>query len=217
MRLRTDQDADQPCLITHHPPPVTDGTPSVTAESHVSDGCDTCDGFVQGLSRDLAPLCHSGDPIQGGGVSDVNVVNYTSHPSHLSLVRRSGVTTLVPPVTEALAEDTKDVGEEVRLEATEGVRRSVMLSQGHAMAQGPDAWGAGQDAVTACTCADPPPSAQPSPCALCGGMERWAHQGVWRCVTCWPSAGSRTHTRADMTASAPGTTRGDQPCMTDDA
>ena len=23
LRLRTDQDADQPCLITHHPPPVT--------------------------------------------------------------------------------------------------------------------------------------------------------------------------------------------------
>ena len=106
IRLRTDQDADQPCLITHHPPPVTDGTPPVTADSRVSDGCDTCDGFVQGLSRHLPPLDPSGDPLQGKGIPLSEVCNHPSNTSHPSLVRGSGVTAPVPPVTEALAEDT---------------------------------------------------------------------------------------------------------------
>ena len=36
-----------------------------------------------------------------------------------------------------------------------------------------------------------------------------------RCVTCWPSDGSRTNARADVAVSAPGTRRGD-PRITDD-
>src|SRR5262245_42487841 len=68
IRLRTDNDADQPCLITHHPPPVTDGIPPVTAETYVSDGCDTCDGFVRGVHAHPSPVCASGDPIQGAAI-----------------------------------------------------------------------------------------------------------------------------------------------------
>ena len=24
------------------------------------------------------------------------------------------------------------------------------------------------------------------PCVVCGGSERWDHDGIWRCVVCWP-------------------------------
>ena len=44
IRFRAPSDADKPLLITKHPPPVTDVTPPVTAETRTSDGCDTCDG-----------------------------------------------------------------------------------------------------------------------------------------------------------------------------
>ena len=115
IRLRTDQDADQPCLITHHPPPVTDGTPPVTADSRVSDGCDTCDGFVQDLSRSLLSLDPSAIPSRGRVSLSAKVCNHPSNTSHPSLVRGSGVTAPVPPVTEALAEDTLVVGDWVWL------------------------------------------------------------------------------------------------------
>ena len=46
----------QPLLITGTPPPMTAMTPAMTADTRVHDGCDACDGFVQGLSRPLPPL-----------------------------------------------------------------------------------------------------------------------------------------------------------------
>jgi putative DNA primase/helicase len=69
LRLRTASIADEPCLITGAPPPMTAMTPAMTAETHVYDGCDACDGFVQGLSRPLPPTCSSGDPSQAEGDS----------------------------------------------------------------------------------------------------------------------------------------------------
>ena len=115
IRLRTDQDADHPCLITHHPPPVTDGTPPMTADSRVSDGWDAGDGFVQGLYRHLYPLCPSVELLPGEGIPLSEVCNNASNTSHPSLVRGSRVTAPVPPVTEALSEDTLGVGEWVWL------------------------------------------------------------------------------------------------------
>jgi hypothetical protein len=51
----------------------------------------------------------------------------------------------------------------------------------------------------------------PPRCAICGGVERWDDQGTMRCVTCWPWDGNRSHAGADMAASTPGTTRGNEP------
>jgi hypothetical protein len=57
----------------------------------------------------------------------------------------------------------------------------------------------------------PPATVLPPPCAVCGGTERWEHEGIWRCVTCWPMEGSRIHAQGDGAASALGTIRGDPP------
>ena len=98
-----------------------------------------------------------------------------------------------------------------------------MPYQIHAIDRGPDDHRYARFAETPtgwplaqCARADPPATVRPPPCAVCGGTERWDHEGILRCVTCWPLEGSRTHARADVAASAPGTTRGDPPCMTDD-
>jgi putative DNA primase/helicase len=223
IRLRTDQDVEQPCLITHHPPPVTDGTPPVTAHSRVSDGCDTCDGFVQGLSHPLSPLAPSVDPLHGTGVPLSDAINHPSQPSHPSLVRGSDVTAPVPPVTEALAEEDRTVEKEVELVATDGVQQHGLPSQSQAMDRGLDARCAAQDAAT--STGDPlapraraaPPTMEPPPCVVCGGVERREDQGIMRCVTCWPLTGRRTHARAEVKVAAPGTTRGDPPGMSDEA
>jgi phage/plasmid-associated DNA primase len=224
IRLRTDSDADQPCLITHHTPPVTDGTPPVTAQSPVSDGCDTCDGFIQDLSQPLSPLAPSVDPLHGTGVPRSDVINHPSQPSHPSLVQGAGVTASVPPATEALAEEDRTVEKRVELVATDGVQQHGLPSQGHAMDRGPDARCATQDAVTpidwtvtSSTRAAPLDTMQPPPCAVCGGRERREEQGIMRCVRCWPWAGRRIHARADGEVSAAGSTRGDPPCMPDEA
>ena len=218
IRLRTDQDADQPCLITHHPPPVTDGTPPVTDQSRASDGCDACNGFVQPLSRPLPPLCPSVASLQGVGIPLSEVCNHPSNPSHPSLVRGSGVTASVPPVTEALAEDALMVGDWVWLLSADGVQQNVMPYQIRAIAHGPDERRYARFAETPtgwplaqCARADPPVPVRPPPCAVCGGTDRWEHAGVWRCVTCWPLERCRTNARADVAAFAPGTTRDDAP------
>jgi hypothetical protein len=223
IRLRTDQDADQPCLITHHPPPVTDGTPPVTAESRVSDGCDTCDGFVQGLAGDLAALDPSGSLLQGQGLPISEVCNNPSYTSHPSLVRGADVTAPVPPVTGTLAEDDPVAGEGVGLVAIERVSQHRVSSQGHAMARRPDVRGAAQDAetsngwaVSSSTRAASPSTVPPPPCAVCGSTERWEQNGVLRCVTCWPWEGRRANARADVAMFATESTRGDPPCMLDD-
>ena len=59
LRFRTysKEDADEPLLITKHPPPVTDVTPPVTAETRTSDGWDACDAFLQSLYRHLPTPC----------------------------------------------------------------------------------------------------------------------------------------------------------------
>ena len=99
IRLRTDQDAEQPCLITHHPPPVTHGTPPVTAHSRVSDGCDACDGFVQVCLDASPPLLPLAVPSKGRVSFSVRCatirhirpirhwcgVQVSPHLSHLSL------------------------------------------------------------------------------------------------------------------------------------
>jgi hypothetical protein len=221
IRIRTDDDADQPCLITHHPPLVTDGTPPVTAETYVSDGCDTCDGFVQGLSGYFPPLASFGSSLQGEDISLTKVCNNLSNPSHPSLVRGSGVTVPVPCVTEAMAEEAMVVGDGVELIVTDGVQQHGLPSQSQAMDRGLDARCAAQDAAT--STGDPlapraraaPPTMEPPPCVVCGGVERREDQGIMRCVTCWPWAGRRTHARADVEVSAPETTRGEPPCMPD--
>ena len=219
MRLRTDQDADQPCLITHHPPPVTDGTPPVTAETDVSDGCDTCDGFVQGVHAHPSPVCASGDPIQGAAIPVSERVNHSSNTSYPSLSRGASVTTPVPPVTEALAEDALKGGEWVWLLSKDGVQqhgrpyqiRAIDLGPaGHRyarFAEMPTGWPLAQ-----CVRADPPATARPSPCTVCGGTERWDDGGIMRCVTCWPSNACRTDVGANVAVSAPGTIEGDRRC-----
>ena len=231
IRLRTTSDAEEPLLITGAPPPMTDRTPAMTADTRVHDGCDACDGFVQDLSNPLAPPCPSGDTSKGIGVS---LREYAIHPSYLSypssmrgsdvmvpsypsLVRGSDVTAPIPPVTEALAKDTLVVGEWVWLLSEDGVQQNVMPYQIHAIARGPDERCYARFAETPtgwplaqCTRADPPP-VRPPPCAVCGGTARWEHEGVWRCMTCWPLERCRTNGRVDVAASAPGTTRDDSP------
>ena len=223
MRLRAHNDADQPCLITHHPPPVTDGTSPVTAHSRVSDGCDTCDGFVQEVYRHLPPLCPSADPRQGVDIPLGDVINDPSYPSHPSLMRVSGVTVPVPRVTKALAEDSVAVGDRMGLVVTDGMLQNEVSSQGHAMVHVPAGHRDAQCAETPtgwllaqCARADPLAEVLPPPCAVCGGVERWEHVGVWRCVRCWPRGERRANARADVAAAAPGTIRGDPPCWTDD-
>ncbi len=53
LRFAPRSDKDEPLLITKHPPPVTDGTPPVTAETRASDGCDACDACLRSLYRYL--------------------------------------------------------------------------------------------------------------------------------------------------------------------
>jgi hypothetical protein len=59
-------------------------------------------------------------------------------PSYPSLVRSSGVTALVSPVTEALAEDALMVGDWVWLLSEDGVQQNVMAHQIRAIDRGPD-------------------------------------------------------------------------------
>ena len=81
IRLRTASDAEEPLLITGTPPPMTDMTPAMTADTRAHDGCDACDGFVQSLSGPLPPPCPSGDPSQGVGVP---LGEHSINPSYLS-------------------------------------------------------------------------------------------------------------------------------------
>ena len=97
------------------------------------------------------------------------------------------------------------VGEWVWLLSADGVQQNVMPYQIRAIARGPDERCYARFAETPtgwplaqCARADPPATVRPPPCAVCGGTERWEHEGVLRCVTCWPLEGSRTHARADV-------------------
>jgi hypothetical protein len=124
-----------------------------------------------------------------------------------------GGTAPVPPVTEALAEETLVVGEWAWLLSTEGVQQNVTPYQIRAIAPGTDGHRYARFAETStgwplvqCARADPSATVQPPPCAVCGGTARWEQEGVLRCVTCWPWEGSRTHAGADAAASTPGTT-----------
>jgi phage/plasmid-associated DNA primase len=129
-----------------------------------------------------------------------------------------GGTAPVPPVTEALAEEPLAVGAWVWLLSAEWVQQHVTPYQIRAIAPGTDGHRYARFAETPtgwplaqCTRADPPDTAQPPPCAVCGGTARWEQEGIWRCVTCWPLEGSGKQTGTDVAASAPGTTRGDSP------
>jgi hypothetical protein len=124
-----------------------------------------------------------------------------------------GGTAPVPPVTEVQAEEPV-VGEWVWLLSTDGGQQNLRPYQIRAIDREPDGHRYARCAETRtgwplvqCARADPSGTEQPPPCAVCGGTERWEHAGVWRCVTCWPSPGSRTHAGADAAASPPGTTR----------
>jgi hypothetical protein len=124
-----------------------------------------------------------------------------------------GGTAPVPPVTEALAEETLGVGEWVWLLSEDGVQQNVLPYQIHAIARGPGGHRYGRFAETPtgwplaqCTRADPPAEMLPPPCAVCGGTQRWEDEGILRCVTCWPLEGNRTPTGADASTSTPGTT-----------
>ena len=190
----------------------------MTADTRVHDGCDACDGFLQSLSSPLAPLCPAGDTSRGRNLSRRRF-HHPSYLSYPSLVRGSDVMAPVPTVTEALAEDALVVGDWVWLLSEDGVQQNVMPYQIRTIARGPDGRCYARFAETPtgwplaqCARADPPAPVQPPPCAVCGGTARWEHAGVLRCVTCWPSAGSRTHAMADGDASTPETTRGDLPC-----
>jgi hypothetical protein len=137
----------------------------------------------------------------------------------LPLCAVCGETVPASPVMEALVEET--VG--VELAATDGVSQNGIPAQ-HAMdhvpishcnaqfTETPTGW-----PLARCACADPSGTEQPPPCAVCGGTERWEHAGVWRCVTCWPWEGHRTHARADTAMSTTRTTRGDPAYTTDEA
>ncbi|HEY5869311.1 MAG TPA: hypothetical protein VI542_27740 [Candidatus Tectomicrobia bacterium] len=216
IRLRNASGAEEPLLITGAPPPMTDRTPAMTADSRVHDGCDACDGFVQELSNPLAPPCPSGDTSQGIGVS---LREYAIHPSYLSYpssMRGSGVTAPVPPVTEALAEDAVKVGDWVWLLSEDGVPKNVRPYQIRAIARGPDERCYARFAETLtgwplaqCARVDPPSMVRPPPCALCGGTERWDDQETMRCVGCWPVERSMADAEVDVAASALGTTQGD--------
>jgi len=177
---------------------VTDGTPPVTAESRVSDGCDACDGFAQNIYRYLPTIDPSGSLLPGEGLPLSEVFNNPSNPSHPSLVRGSGVTASVPPVTEALPEDPLVLGDWVWLLLEDGAQQNVSPYQIRAIARGSDERCYARFAETPigwplaqCTRADPPSPGRPPPCAVCGGTARWDHKGVLRCVTCWPLEGSR--------------------------
>ena len=67
LRFRTysKEDADEPLLITKHPPPVTDVTPPVTDETRTSDGWDACDAFLQSLYGHLPTPCTPLSPPRG--------------------------------------------------------------------------------------------------------------------------------------------------------
>jgi hypothetical protein len=204
----------------------------MTADTHVHDGCDACDGFVQRLSRPLPPPCPSGNPSEGvvdpigEHATNPSYLSYPSSvqsldvmaPSYPSLVRGSGVTAPIPPVMEARAEDALERGDWVWLVSADGVQQHVRSYQIHAIALGPDGHRYARFAETSagwplaqCARADPPHPMQPPPCAVCGGTARWDHASVWRCVTCWPLESPRTYARGDAATSAPGTTRSDPP------
>jgi phage/plasmid-associated DNA primase len=121
IRFRTSSDADEPLLITKHPPPVTDGTPTVTEEPRTSDGCDVCDGFLHRLYGHLPTPCTPLSLPQGVGVSREGNCNNPAHTSHTSLVRGASVTAPVPPVTEPLSEGGVTVGAWVLPLSADGV------------------------------------------------------------------------------------------------
>jgi hypothetical protein len=203
---------------------VTDGTPPVTVDSRVSDGCDACDGFLQSFYKPLSPPCPVGNPSPGGGVSLGEHSPYPSYLSYPSSVRGSGVTASAPSVTEALSKDPVAVGDWVWLLSEDGVQQNGLPYRCQAIEQALDGpWYArfvGSKTgwpLAQCVRADPPATVRHLPCALCGGTERWEHAGVLRCATCWPLEHGRTHTRGDIASSGPGTTSGDPPYMTDEA
>ena len=120
--------------------------------------------------------------------------SYLSYPSS---VRGSDVIAPVPPVTEALAEDTLVVGDWVWLLSADGVQQNVTPYQIRAIARGPDERCYARFAETPtgwplaqCARADPSATVRPPPCAVCGGTERWDDAGILRCVTCWPWRGA---------------------------
>ena len=97
LRFRAPSDEDKPLLITKHPPPVTDGTHTVTDETRTSDGCDACDGFLFNLSGYLPTPCASGAPLRVGGGSIEDLCNNPSNTSHPSLVQTLDVTDMSHP------------------------------------------------------------------------------------------------------------------------
>jgi hypothetical protein len=141
IRFRLPSDADKPCLITTHAPPVTDGTDTVTAETRTSDGCDACDACLHGLLRHLPTPATSVPIIQGGGVSIEECCNDPSNTSHPSLARGSGVTALSPPVTAPLAEEALAVGDGVWLCSPDRVQQHATPSHMMAITR----WSKGED------------------------------------------------------------------------
>ncbi|MGE3542203.1 MAG: DUF5906 domain-containing protein [Candidatus Tectimicrobiota bacterium] len=111
LRLRTASDANVPFLITGAPPPMTPLTPAMVAEPPAHDGCDVCDGFVQGLSSPLLSHGPTDVTAQEGQVAlGEHAINpaYLSYPSSVpssdvmapsypSLVQLNGAA--VPPQT----------------------------------------------------------------------------------------------------------------------
>ena len=149
IRFRAHSDADEPLLITKHPPPVTDVACTVTDETRASDGCDACDGFLHRLYRYPPTPCTPIDlpRVVGVPIDDLSEnPSLMSHPSlvrtldvtdtsHRSLVRKNGVAPMQSPVTEPLSEECPVVGDCPRCGADQ-----VSLVQRH-----------GQPACVACS------------------------------------------------------------------
>ena len=152
-----------------------------------------------GISIAPCPILDpSGSPLQGKGLPLSEVCNHPSNTSHPSLVRGSGVTAPVPPVTEALVEEPLVGGRLVWLWAVDGVQQHVMPYQIRAMVAGltviaMPGMRRRRPAGRWRSCARRSPSpVRPPPCGVCGGIERWEDGGIRRCVTCWPLEGRRT-------------------------
>jgi phage/plasmid-associated DNA primase len=125
IRFRRASDTDEPLLITKNPPPMTDMTGSMTAETRANDGYDACDAFLHSLYRHLPTPCTSVGPSREGRCSiDDNAHNpsYLSYPSSVrsadvigtsypSSVRENDAATTPAPVTEPLSEGCPVVGE----------------------------------------------------------------------------------------------------------
>src|SRR5262249_47288950 len=142
----------KPLLITKHPPPVTDVTCTVTAETRASDGCDACDGFLLSLYRHLPTPCVPLSPRREVGASIEELCNnpsLTSHPSllrtldvtktsHPSSVRENGIAPMQSPGTEPLPEGCPVVGDWCYLFSEKGIQQNATPYRVTAIEQGPD-------------------------------------------------------------------------------